>query len=212
MGQYYQAYVKHENGTEKHFCPSTAIYMTRRGLSKVIDETPWGSIDDPDSYVSCRSGLKLTEHSWIGNNFMNGVMEEIENNPSQIAWIGDYADDDEDFKGKYKKSIYNKVWNDKIKEMPFSKVPEQHKDGFIVNHSKKEYINLEKYIEKNIVEDWGALHPLSLMTAIGNGRGGGDYWGYNNNLIGTWALDMIEYSHEVFKGYTEILPVFDPMA
>lgn len=206
------AYLKSEDGTEKVFSPSTAIYMTRRGITKFIDDTPWGSFDDPDSYASCRSGLKLTEHSWIGNDFVNGVMEEIEGDPSQVAWIGDYANMDDDFKGDYKKSIYDKAWNVKIEEMPFIKVPEQHKDGFIVNHSKRQCIDLEEYIEKNTVKDWGALHPLPLMTAIGNGLGGGDYCGCNSNLVGSWALDTIEYAHDKPEGFTEVLPIFDPTA
>ena len=39
------------------------------------------------------NGVKLMEHSWVGNNFVNAVLGAIENNPARVAWIGDYAVD-----------------------------------------------------------------------------------------------------------------------
>ena len=38
------------------------------------------------------SGLKITEHSWIGNYMCNQVYNWILDNPSIVAWIGDYAE------------------------------------------------------------------------------------------------------------------------
>ena len=40
------------------------------------------------------------------------------------------------------------------------------------------------------------LHPLSLLTAEGNGRGGGDYNGPNMDMVGTWARDVISMENE----------------
>ena len=39
------------------------------------------------------NGLKLMEHSWIGNNFVNVILAQIRSNPKRIVWMGDYAID-----------------------------------------------------------------------------------------------------------------------
>ena len=41
------------------------------------------------------NGLKLMEHSYIGNNFVNAVLHEIFEGPlgaQRLVWLGDYAD------------------------------------------------------------------------------------------------------------------------
>ena len=38
-------------------------------------------------------GLKLMEHSYIGNATMNAVLGQILHHPQRIAWIGDYSDE-----------------------------------------------------------------------------------------------------------------------
>ena len=55
-----------------------------------------------------------------------------------------------------------------------------------MNHTKK------VYVKKN-----GRFHPLSLLTAEGNGSGGGDYYGPNIDMVGTWARDIISMEDEV---------------
>ena len=208
MGQYYKAFVRNsEQGVT--FNPQSAIYMTRHGLERVPDErVPFGSFDDEDSYFGCFSGMKLTEHSWVENDFVNGVMELIERNPSMVAWVGDYADEDYDFDGRYTKEVYACAWYDDCHDSPFEMFPDTHKDGYIVNHSKGEYIDLAKYVEANEKDGW-CVHPLPLMTAIGNGRGGGDYRGCDEDVVGRWAMDTIEYAHEKPTGFTEISPRFE---
>lgn len=37
---------------------------------------------------------------------------------------------------------------------------------------------------------------IGVRTQQGNGLGGGDYWGTNEELIGTWALDTISIEDE----------------
>jgi hypothetical protein len=48
------------------------------------------------------------------------------------------------------------------------------------------------------------IHPLPLLTAEGNGRGGGDYRGNYNNLCGIWSRDSISVANEVPEGYTAL--------
>jgi len=40
------------------------------------------------------------------------------------------------------------------------------------------------------------LHPIPILTAIGNGKGGGDYKGYDMGWVGVWALDPISFLPE----------------
>lgn len=210
MGQYYKALVKNDKAV-KVFNPQESIYMTRNELDKMPEErVSLGSYDDPNSFCSCFSGMKLLEHSYIGNHYVNGVMEEIEDNPSSVAWVGDYADDIMDFTETYTTDDYKTAWED-VKDSPFKRLPEVHMDGYIINHSKEQFLDLEKYIALNKEGDW-CLHPLPLLTAIGNGRGGGDYRSYNRDMVGIWATDTIEYSHEKPEGYHEFIQLFDAKA
>ena len=36
--------------------------------------------------------LKLTEHSWIGNPFIETIMKSLINKPARVLWVGDYSD------------------------------------------------------------------------------------------------------------------------
>ena len=53
------------------------------------------------------NGLKLTEHSYVGNNFVNVVANEIVDNPAQLYWLGDYAEED-DFASIV---MFNRIYN-----------------------------------------------------------------------------------------------------
>ena len=39
---------------------------------------------------------KLMEHSWWQNPFVNAFSEFLYNEPSRVAWVGDYADEPDD--------------------------------------------------------------------------------------------------------------------
>ena len=49
------------------------------------------------------------------------------------------------------------------------------------------------------------IHPLPLLTAEGNGRGGGDYCGSDMELVGTWARNVISVERQVPEGYSELV-------
>ena len=46
------------------------------------------------------------------------------------------------------------------------------------------------------------------MTAEGNGAGGGDYYGSNEILVGSWARDVISIDEEIPENYTELVCEF----
>ena len=150
-----------------------------------------------------RNGLKLMEHSWIGNDFMMTV----ENNlipggawyKQPLVWAGDYADPE----GKSKSNLHNRC--EKITQI----VPKLKKIGkrykYIVNHDKKEFVNKDVVPTTTMIGDkhpW-QIHPLSLLTCEGNGRGGGDYH-KESPLIGAWARDVISIESKPPVDYKEL--------
>jgi len=211
MGQYYMAYVRGGAGA-KVFCPQNAVYMTKNGInsSMEIGRPDWGEAGE-NSWSSNFSGLKLIEHSWLENDFVNGVLESIWGNPCNVAWVGDYAYDDSDFCQRYTKDTYETVWGDgqDERERPFDEVPAIHKDGYILNLDKGVYIDLKRYASvAGFKPKWSdqtlTIHPLPILTCIGNGRGGGDYWGTNMDMVGTWAMDKIVFTEEWPCAFREI--------
>ena len=174
------------------------------------------SLDSNESLCShdYNSGLKLMEHSWVKNPFVN-VVEKLIAEGGQwfgqsIVWAGDYADPEVDENGKviteiyegktYDQNLYGIIDNDiKVEQTKFKMF------RYVINETKKQFVDKTKIPDN----DGWRIHPLPLLTCEGNGRGGGDY-GYddNNNVIGTWARDVITVStRKPKKEYTEI--VFD---
>ena len=74
---------------------------------------------------------------------------------------------------------------------------------FIVNHTKKEFVDKTKVPS---VDGW-QIHPLSLLTSAGNGRGGGDFRN-ENEFVGTWGTDVISVEKEIPADFKEIIPNF----
>jgi hypothetical protein len=147
-------------------------------------------------------GMKLMEHSYINNSFV-GIIEYLISPEgmfykSRLVWAGDYANTEEDSD----KNLYFLAKDEDEEHFPniikkyFSVIK---KYNFIINHTKKEYITKENKI----------IHPLPLLTVEGNGEGGGDYYGKNINLVGSWARDVISINNSVPDDYKEIIYNFD---
>lgn len=189
-------------------------------------------IDDQDRVVSLLAhdfdnGLKLMEHSWIGNDFVNAVLLLLHNTPKRLAWVGDYSNEYagdayevlpfEDFM-----RYYNIVWDEnfvtmKSEQFTDTKAPliDGHTTGmYFINHTKRVYIDVAVYIAKNIGTGDNAgwcINPLPLLTACGNGRGGGDY-NYHAKVglesVGTWAFDLIEVGDKIPEEYESVMYEF----
>lgn len=140
------------------------------------------------------NGLKLMEHSWLGNNFVGAVENLLKPGgewyKKPIVWAGDYADKEED----KEHNIYS-LCEDKNKINPTqTEIDKEYK--YIVNHTKKVYVDKTKVPVTETYEDYEyRIHPLPLLTCEGNGRGGGDYGG-ENDIIGSWARDIISIENE----------------
>ena len=151
-------------------------------------------------------GLKLMEHSYIGNTVMNAVERLIIPDgawhKSRLVWAGDYADHEEGYPkrdGKHDNNIHTITDDEGTKIKPKTrKVPKKYK--YLVNHTKEEYIDLSKIVDD---EDGYRIHPLSLLTCEGNGRGGGDFHG-DDDRIGRWARDVISLEESVSETFYEM--------
>jgi hypothetical protein len=80
---------------------------------------------------------------------------------------------------------------------------------YLVNYDKQEYVDKGKCPITDY--SWGNLkvHPLPLLTAEGNGRGGGDYHKESGmDYIGSWARCRLGLLEKLPEGFTEITPNF----
>lgn len=150
---------------------------------------------------------KLMEHSWYRNPFVNSICSKLFNNPMKVVWVGDYADSAHTtnrIETDELKRLCKKAWKGKgygIKFNPFSL------DGlYLINCTKKIYIDCDQYYNDCIQNGW-CIHPLPLLTAIGNGLGGGDYRGNCPN-VGCWANDVISIERNIPDGFEEVKYIF----
>ena len=147
------------------------------------------------------NGLKLTEHSYIGNSFVSAFEYQIsEEGPfykSRVVWAGDYADEEPDSKLNLYSMARIDEDNDSLKlRKPPTKDTEVYR--FIVNHTKKQYV------DKKSLKYFRNFHPLPLLTCEGNGRGGGDYRGSDESLCGIWARDLLSVNRDPPADYSEL--------
>ena len=182
MGQYYRVITRNANGTT----------VFNRDI-----------LGDPD-YV----GAKLTEHSWWGNRFCKALAASIVDNPTKVCWCGDYAEDEECQPLGFS---MEDVWGDNADDKEIDPAPADFSldnYAYLVNHDKKQFVDLAKY-HAACTEDGWCVFPLSILTALGNGRGGGDYH-REDELVGSWAFDTVEITSDSAKieGFNEIEPVF----
>lgn len=146
------------------------------------------------------NGLKLMEHSYVGNNFV-GVVERLiakggEWFGDRIVWAGDYADPEEGTND----NLYSMAAQIKPPNVDTKGKPQFR---YVVNMDTKEFVDIEKIPVD--ADEW-AIHPLPLLTCEGNGRGGGDFRGNENGLVGKWARQRITVQNEKpGEDYTELM-------
>lgn len=159
-------------------------------------------------------GAKLTEHGYVGNETCD--MVEYLLSPlgpcykSRVVWAGDYADPEEhrvkEDEEQEERNLYH-ICTEDFQNLQYST---QHPGetrlcNYIVNHTDKEYVDKRKRIT---LGDDSNLHPLAVLTADGNGRGGGDIHS-DSDTIGAWVRHVISVEREVPWSYRELL-MHDP--
>ena len=157
---------------------------------------------------------KLMEHSWWFNEFVSTITKMLYHNPMRIAWVGDYSEDEDYLEQKelelFNLELFEKFFDAAWGEENDDKLLGVKKDmlsldgKFLVNHTYKTYVDCDEYLRlsrPSDVEDW-IIHPLPLLTCIGNGLGGGDYYGVDEEGdVGFWAMCEVSVEDEAPAGY-----------
>ena len=178
------------------------------------------------------NGLKLMEHSWIGNGLVRRMEYLLANQFKgyPFVWSGDYADTVVTKKGNHniydesndfiyknpnserdfeKSALYKKLlnaipnfWDGEGEFNPYENIPYYR---YLVNYSKKEYCVMPKHNSSKLI-----VNPLPILTCDGNGRGGGDYR-IEDERIGSWAFDRIGLTNDnnEIVGFKEIDGFFE---
>lgn len=143
------------------------------------------------------NGAKLMEHSYVTNYYVKEYENALANDfyGMPFVWAGDYADEFNNV------SIYDKarVFDKDVEIIEYNELPTYK---YIINFDNHVFVKIP-----NAKEDECIIHPLPLLCAYGNGRGGGDYDGTNMELIGAWAFDRIGVSNKLPKNITKELIV-----
>lgn len=163
----------------------------------MIDQTALGiAIAGWLSAFSYGYGQKLMEHSFMPSNYVSALEYQISpdgNFPDglNIVWAGDYADPEK----VGDETLFHMGTDENCVQFPEHDTSEYR---YVVNHTKK------SFVDKTTVDE-DQLHPLPLLTCEGNGRGGGDYYGRDpQQLVGSWARDLIAVARERPEGYGEV--------
>ena len=167
-----------------------------------------------------QSGMKMKEHYGIHSMPIKAAFAIIDENPCRVGWIGDYGNEDSDFEIApkwYGNDVYEACWSgdeENRRGMVYGKEALPISDdwnpssGYLVNHDKRCFIDLD-VARHTCLDGYGrSISPLPLLCAIGNGRGGGDYDGMNLELVGSWAYDLIERSDEAPSGYVDATSIY----
>lgn len=177
------------------------------------------------------NGMKLMEHSWLYNKMLRAICYALQEGEAwykhRIIWVGDYAGGylssrcKECIKGtinyscpRYVKRIvgecdgrYSNIYNEAktiILDVPTEK---EFSDAYYIkNHNKNEYVDTRKLPD---IYGW-IVHPLPVLTAVGNGLGSGDYTVKANEMeyVGVWAGDHLSVDTKQPKKMKEIKPNF----
>ena len=179
------------------------------------------------------NGLKLMEHSYVGNGFVKAfeILLALDG-PQRVVWAGDYADPepgtednlysmtngtdgDEDFTmlavvltpDLFSGGMFSSQFGQEEKK----KYAVNFWPPFLIDDAVHRYIlnhDTQQYADKAHApsSSWDPdvrIHPLPLLTCEGNNRGGGDYRS-NDRVIGSWARDRISIGESVPEGYAEL--------
>ena len=143
---------------------------------------------------------KLLEHSWWRNSFVNAFSELIYNEPSRVIWCGDYADEPDDFDfpncSAFYVPYYGEVWGDTVSAISVSLTDFTLDGKFLLNHDTKQFVDSNEYKAACTDTHGWCIHPLPLLTAVGNDRGSGDFHEGNTGFefVGSWAWHLISFS------------------
>lgn len=163
-----------------------------------------GEFLEPHDYDSFS---KLMEHSERLNNFMLAVEGLIQLGgrwyKNKIVWAGEYSENGLFVPKGYEGNLYKCT-----KDNTFGRIitnPVKALSHYLLNHDKKQFIDIGCNLPMN--NKGRIVHPLSLLTAIGNGN----FYTSDKKMlsyVGSWVGDSISAEDSVPNGYEEIKPDF----
>ena len=159
-----------------------------------IDRQEWLLSHDYDN------DLKLMEHSYVGNGFVSVVEQLLASSwkGDRIVWAGDYAEPEKPGGD----NVFHLMTDErKIVPTPAVDGPSRR---YILNHDRKLFVDIET---APINPEGYRIHPLPLLTAEGNGRGGGDFRRADPR-VGQWARQRLEMADTVPTDYVEMDGIF----
>lgn len=175
------------------------------------------------------NGLKLMEHSYVGNGFVRAVETILRlDGALRLVWAGDYADTEPDGRnlwkqtrhgneGDYSRSVvvpggvqalyegHKETLNGLVAASHVVDVPlaSDEECRYVLNVDTRQYVDTAR-APLDDPEFWDArIHPLPLLTCEGNNRGGGDY-DSAAPIIGSWARARVSVSGDVPEGFDEL--------
>lgn len=123
--------------------------------------------------------------------------------PAHVLWAGSLADPEPD----KERNMYEGARAKRLR--PLQSIPYTRdvfsRMHYLVNHTKKQFLDYAAVLKDS---SGNRLDPLPILTAEGNGRGQGDYYGLNRELAGTWARDIISIEETIPEGYDEYFSPF----
>lgn len=183
-------------------------------------------------------GAKLMEFSYIGNDltsndFAGALISLIESSwkNDRIIVVGDYFNmefvrEETPKMVDFFSSLYNELGLDE--ESPFynccerkdfkelKNIKSKKAKRYLVNNKTMQYVDLKNlpvewtYEKDDLTSGYTSIFPLTLLIAVGNGLGLGDYGTINKNLVGYWcnSSEFIEFSSKIPKGFEKFSPNF----
>lgn len=148
------------------------------------------------------NGSKLTEHASVFADVVQAAIFYLSREgpfyKTRFVWAGDYADkepvDEDD--DEPPKNLYHLAYAEPEKCLPMKKT-RGDAYHFFVNHTTRQFVDLRKFHRY-------AYHPIPLLTAEGNGQGGGDYRGRDEEYVGIWARDVLSVEETAPAGFDEL--------
>lgn len=165
--------------------------------------------------------------------FIKKIKKEVGMTNDQSLYWDNVADEGETFKKYTLKELFDSYdlkleYDAEYMPVPFNEKGQKcscDQFRYLYNTKRKEYVDsfkvLPSYVDIYKSEIlFTKLDAYSLLIAIGNGLGGGDYFGPDENLVGLWATtsDSIiisekspkEYAKEnpEVENYKEFIPLF----
>lgn len=138
------------------------------------------------------NGRKMMEHSRYGNGDMERIEYVLSKNQAHVFWVWDYS------------NMSALCWWDykpfEEEEIEYEDKKLEHKEGkvyYLVNNTKKEYINMtaqenNEKLRDNENDKW-VVHPLWLLCRAETEEAGWDYHNQfpNFDKQGYWCGDLI---------------------